>query len=167
MLRNSRCIPIFILNFLFVSCNNAPKETKSESNIDVFQWILGDWVQSITDTTMIYNEKWEKLNDSTYTASSEMMNGSDTLFSESVQLKTRASDAPVYSTTIHEGKSLHRVDFILVESGDKKAVFENKENDFPQRVIYFKSGSDSLIAITNGTENGLFKEQYFSMGRKK
>ncbi|HCR53277.1 MAG TPA: hypothetical protein DIW27_02580, partial [Cytophagales bacterium] len=64
MRRNSRFIPILILISLFRSCNNVPKETKSESNIDVFQWMLGDWIQFIADTTAIYKEKWEKLNDS-------------------------------------------------------------------------------------------------------
>lgn len=167
MRRNSRFTPILILIFLFASCNNVPKETKSESNIDTYQWMLGDWIQFIADTTAIYKEKWEKLNDSTYLGSSVMMDGSDTLFSESVQLKTRASGAPVYSTTVFEGKSSHQVDFTLIESGDKRAVFENKENDFPQRVIYYQSGADSLIAIINGNENRQFKEQYFSMGRKR
>ena len=43
--------------------------------------------------------------------------------------------------------------FRLVEQGDRKVVFENKQHDFPQRIVYWKDGVD-LRARIEGTING-------------
>lgn len=157
----------FLFTLMIASCNSITKENKAISGIDEMQWMLGEWKQIITDPAHLYLENWERLNDSTYAGTSAMLDGADTLFSESIQIRFSKKGAPVYSTNVYNGKSSHQVVFILIESSDKKLVFENKQNDFPQRVIYYQTPSDSLIAIINGNENGKFKEQYFSMGRNK
>ena len=43
--------------------------------------------------------------------------------------------------------------FKLVEVSDRRAVFENKEHDFPQRILYWRDG-ESLCARAEGTLNG-------------
>jgi hypothetical protein len=44
--------------------------------------------------------------------------------------------------------------FTLVDCGDRSVVFENKQHDFPQRVIYRRE-SDQLIARIEGTIGGV------------
>lgn len=46
-----------------------------------------------------------------------------------------------------------QTDFLLVELGDRQAVFENAAHDYPQRVIYRLEG-DTLIARIEGTVGG-------------
>ena len=43
--------------------------------------------------------------------------------------------------------------FTLVESGPKRAVFENKAHDFPQRILYWKSPG-ALHARVEGPRGG-------------
>lgn len=44
--------------------------------------------------------------------------------------------------------------FPLVESGGNRAVFENREHDFPTRIIYRLTPDDSLHARIEGTRKG-------------
>jgi hypothetical protein len=41
--------------------------------------------------------------------------------------------------------------FKLIKLEGKKAVFENALHDFPQRVIYYMIGADSLVGRIEGT----------------
>lgn len=44
--------------------------------------------------------------------------------------------------------------FALVESGGERAVFANPDHDFPQRILYWKEGADTLCARVEGTVAG-------------
>lgn len=44
--------------------------------------------------------------------------------------------------------------FKAVESDGEHVVFENRENDFPQRIIYRRAGADVMIARIEGPMNG-------------
>lgn len=44
--------------------------------------------------------------------------------------------------------------FKLIESGNKRVVFENAGHDFPKRIIYWMTGDGSLHAKTEGTLGG-------------
>ena len=44
--------------------------------------------------------------------------------------------------------------FKLVETGDKRAVFENKEHDFPQRILYWLDEAGALHARIEGPRGG-------------
>ena len=44
--------------------------------------------------------------------------------------------------------------FKAVEADDQHVVFQNLENDFPQRIIYRREGADVMIARIEGPMNG-------------
>ena len=44
-------------------------------------------------------------------------------------------------------------DFKLTRASATEAVFENPQHDFPKRIIYRKTGDDSLTASIDGGEN--------------
>jgi hypothetical protein len=44
--------------------------------------------------------------------------------------------------------------FTLVESGDKRVVFENKAHDFPQRILYWLDARGALHARIEGPQAG-------------
>ena len=44
--------------------------------------------------------------------------------------------------------------FRLVETGDKRAVFENKAHDFPQRILYWIDAAGALHARIEGPQDG-------------
>jgi hypothetical protein len=44
--------------------------------------------------------------------------------------------------------------FTLVEAGDRRAVFENKAHDFPQRILYWLDEAGALHARIEGPRGG-------------
>jgi hypothetical protein len=44
--------------------------------------------------------------------------------------------------------------FHAIELGDKRVVFENKEHDFPQRILYWLDGAGALHARIEGPQGG-------------
>ena len=50
--------------------------------------------------------------------------------------------------------------FLLVESGGKRAVFENLQNDFPQRIIYWQLGATTLRARIEGEQDGYRSKEW-------
>jgi hypothetical protein len=54
-----------------------------------------------------------------------------------------------------------------VKVNDNQAIFENPQNDFPQRVIYQRTIDGSLLASLEGTESGKAKRVDFAMKRAR
>ena len=46
------------------------------------------------------------------------------------------------------------VAFKLVEAGERRAVFENKQHDFPQRILYWLDAKGALHARIEGPQGG-------------
>ena len=44
--------------------------------------------------------------------------------------------------------------FKLIETGDKRVVFENKNHDFPQRILYWTDAKGALHARIEGPQGG-------------
>ncbi len=57
--------------------------------------------------------------------------------------------------------------FTLVSLEGQRAVFENLQHDFPQRIIYHRRTADSLVARIEGTVGGKLKGVDFPMKRVK
>ena len=55
-------------------------------------------------------------------------------------------------------------EFPLKSSGDRRVVFENPEHDFPQRVIYWRSGK-RLCARVEGTMKGKLEGEQWCWDR--
>jgi hypothetical protein len=55
--------------------------------------------------------------------------------------------------------------FRMISLTNAKVVFENREHDFPQRVIYELRGPDELVGRIEGTENGRERGIDFPMTR--
>lgn len=51
-------------------------------------------------------------------------------------------------------RSAQPTPFKLVELGDKRVVFENKQHDFPQRILYWLDSKGALHARIEGPQGG-------------
>lgn len=56
-----------------------------------------------------------------------------------------------------------RTSFLLKDFFGEKLTFENKEHDFPQRVIYERKGPGSLLAAIEGTYQGKESREEYQM----
>ena len=55
--------------------------------------------------------------------------------------------------------------FRLVQGGEKRAVFENKGHDFPQRILYWLTPDDTLHARIEGPRGGKTVSQEWAWKR--
>jgi hypothetical protein len=58
------------------------------------------------------------------------------------------------------------VPFTLAEASGKKAVFENLEHDFPQRILYWLDAEDRLHARIEGPKEATEKTQEWTFRRE-
>jgi hypothetical protein len=95
-----------------------------------------------------------------------LVDAGDTIFSE--DLKLEHINGEVFYIPVIEGQNKEEeVRFKLISSADNRFVFENKEHDFPQHIIYQQLPGDSLLARVEGEVKGDLKSEVFKMKRIK
>lgn len=151
-----------------VSCKGQAEEQKTEENefaeLKKASWFLGNWENNFPNGRA--TESWMQANDSTYTGSSLVVMGKDTVLSESLSLQERDGKL-LYIPTVSEQNSGKEVVFTLTSSSDKKLVFENPKHDFPQKITYTKINQDSIVAEISGMMEGKMHTEPFPMSRMK
>ena len=166
MIKNT--LLIAITGLLFVGCNQTENETKTFtkdlSKITQMDFFLGDW-QNISNDGKFY-ESWKKTNDTLYSGVSYLIVGNDTTFKESIALELRNNEL-YYIPSVSNQNGNDAVSFKLVKTENNEYVFENKNHDFPEQIIYTKTTSDSLKARIEGNINGKFTRQDFPMEKRK
>lgn len=134
----------------------------SYSNLDNFSWMLGSW--SSTDENGIeFMEHWSKSGTSTFTGTGVAIDVTgDTLFKETLKLEL-IDGVPYYVATVP--KNPGPVLFRLAEMEGRKAVFENREHDFPQRIRYELDAQNVLQIRLDGVEKGKPKVERLKLTR--
>ncbi|MBT0609041.1 DUF6265 family protein [Aequorivita echinoideorum] len=154
------------------SCKNEEDKNRTESSkvqrntekIDQLKWLLGTWVNE--NGAEFSQESWSRENDSVFTAFSFTQMGGETVFAETIALQEKGKNL-LFTVATANDPNAQPVTFRMISSEDGKFIFENKNNDFPQRIIYSNPGQDSLHAWIEGTENGEFKKIEFKFSREK
>jgi hypothetical protein len=122
----------------------------------ILQLFPGKW-QMETDRAEIF-EEWIVSGETELTGKSFSIEAGDEYVSEILYLK-KFGEQWAY-VAVPEGQSITL--FALVEYTPKKFIFENKEHDFPQRIIYEFHKDGKLTAAIEGTVNGENKRKEFS-----
>ena len=121
-------------------------------------WISGDW-QTPGGRRQI-EEHWTGAAGGTMMGMSRTVAGDKTVEFEYLRIEQRA-DGIYY--VAHPKARCPATDFKLTKSSATEAVFENPQHDFPKRIIYRKTGDDSLTASIDGGEGS--KAMTFSFKR--
>ena len=66
----------------------------------------------------------------------------------------RIQETPEGVSYFASPRSRPPVPFLLVEAGERRVVFENKQHDFPQRILYWLDASGLLHARIEGPQAG-------------
>lgn len=135
---------------------------KGATQLKEVDWLIGTW-ESRTPKGSMY-ESWTKVNDTSFSGKSFVLNGKDTIVSETIQL-VEEQNSLVYIPTVKKQNGGLPVRFPLKTLSESSIVFENLQHDFPQVISYTKYGSDSLVARISGSRNGQNREQSFGMKR--
>lgn len=146
----------FLYVLLLLGLTSA-QQIKEKPNFDR---LTGAWLMQTP--RMSFLEKWEK-NEAGFTGAMYVIRNTDTTAAESIRLIQQQDDFYYEATTANqnEGKA---VLFKLVSYSPDKWVFENPTHDYPQRIVYVFSGSDSLVASISAI-TGPEKLNYFRFKR--
>lgn len=150
---------VFLL--IIVGVIGCSKVTKTETNnLDEFTWLTGEWMDSSSSGKMV--EIWNQINDSLLVGSSIYLAGIDTIFYEEISLKKIKNDI-YYIPSIQSEEGALPVLFKYTGYKNDEWIFENKDHDFPQRIVYTHPEPDSLIAYVDGNKNGEYRKEFFRM----
>jgi hypothetical protein len=149
----------FIISLCFIlgACSVNNKEHRNE--IDNLEWLIGNW-ENISVESEFY-EIWSKQNDTVFCGESYLLINKDTVFSEIMLLEQKGIDLLLTPTTNDQNDG-NPITFKLISSLNGEFVFENKEHDFPQRIVYTNPKPDSIFAYIEGTKDGEYRKTDFS-----
>ncbi len=103
---------------------------KTPSGLSDFDWILGKW--QINESNSF--EEWEKVDDDLYRGKGYQVRKNDTLITETINIVRRGKYL-FFIPSVTDQNDGKPVEFKLLSKKKGKFVFENKEHDFPQRII--------------------------------
>lgn len=131
------------LFFLVIACQKNNSIEKDQ--IKKTDWLIGNWYQNTATGTI--TENWQKVNDSTYKATSFFIKEKDTIHKESIILQQK-EETLIYTTTIQGQNNNKPVNFEINENIENKLVFENLKNNYPQKISYKKTTSGLIIELS-------------------
>ena len=154
-------ITLLALVITAVSCQK--KESVEKDKIKIADWLIGNWENKSTDGVL--TENWQKLNDSTFSASSYFIKGKDTIHFESIIL-AQLGETLTYKATVKGQNDDKPVSFASTLESDKQLVFENAKHDYPQKITYTKGADNTITAEISGNLNGKPSSEKFVMTKK-
>jgi len=139
-----------------ISCREEKK--KAADPLEKAAWLIGTWENDSRAGKL--SETWSRSANG-FKGMGAFTAGSDTIFSEKLGLIEEDGDL-YYVATVKDQNNGEAVTFPLLNATADQLVFENKEHDFPQKIVYTHYG-DSLIAIISGMKDGQLKTENFRM----
>lgn len=136
------------------------KPAPAAHSIDELAWIAGDWELEGGGSTT--EERWIEPRGGAMLGVSRTVAGGKMVFFEFLRIETR-KDELFY---VAQPGGAKPTPFKLVELKDQRAVFENKEHDFPKRILYSKT-KDGLDARIEGDGSEKEKAQDFHFKARK
>jgi len=136
------------ISLLLFSCTTTSKNEKIKAS----EWLVGEWKNESKEG--IVTENWSKTNDSTLVAGSFFVKEKDTLHFENSKLIEKDGEL-IYETIIQGQNNDKPIVFPLLSETENELVFENLQNDYPQKIKYQRN---SKIAITISISGNLAKK---------
>jgi hypothetical protein len=137
--------------------STSPAQTKP--SLDDFGWLSGCWEGRVRDA--VIEEIWSKPGGMSMLGLGRTVKENRTVSFEFMQI--REDNGTLVFLPQPQGGT--RVPFPLKDFLEGKVTFENKEHDFPQRVIYERKGPGLLLASIEGTYKGKEEREEFQMRR--
>jgi hypothetical protein len=111
-------------------------------------------------------EEWQTGGDNQLKGRSYKIKNNDTVVLENVIISLQ-DGAIFYTPVVRDQNNQQPVPFKLISYNNNRYVFENKEHDYPQRVIYELVSANELRARIEGSESGKELASDFNYARVK
>ncbi|MEP7146580.1 MAG: DUF6265 family protein [bacterium] len=151
-----------VLALILLSFNLVKMDYDIEDFIKLYP-LEGEWTMPFKGGELI--ERWERKYNKMLEGETIFLKGNEKQPIESISLFLR--DGRIYYTPVVNGtQDEEPVQFTLIEIDKKKFIFQNKEHDFPQRIIYELRSVNELVATIEGETNNGFKKIQYKYNRK-
>lgn len=130
------------------------------ADVEKLGWMAGSWIQEKGGVTV--RESWLSPKDGAMAGVGQTNRPGKPPLIEYMKITTEPAGATFTATPPNQGPT----PFVLSSAKDGEVVFENKDHDFPQRVIYRRCGAD-LCGRIEGTLNGKLESQDWRYTRTK
>ncbi|MCK6479862.1 MAG: hypothetical protein HUU06_13010 [Planctomycetaceae bacterium] len=144
-----------------------PKPTAAD-----LAWMAGTWIRSEGGST--FEETWLPPRGGSLAAVSRNVKGEKTAMFELSTVETAESgDLVLHIRHFGPGLASWKSEasgpgkWTLVESSERKAVFEDASKDFPRRIVYASAHADDLRAFLEGEREGKPMGMQFLFKRAK
>jgi hypothetical protein len=132
---------VFLMPLLLQASPQPP------SGVDQLSWMAGSWGSGPEGVET--EEHWTSARAGSLLGMNRTLKGDKTVAFEFLRIEARPDG--IFYLASPGGRPA--TPFKLKETSKQKAVFENPEHDFPQRILYWRDGA-SLCARIEGTRNG-------------
>jgi hypothetical protein len=142
---------IICLLLVFIDRSMAQQPAYSDKEFKPLHGLAGLWKMD-AKRGAIY-EEWQVKSDGQLSGKSYKLNNKDTIVLENVIISLQGNDI-FYTPVVRDQNNQQPVPFKLISCSGNRYVFENKEHDYPQRVIYELVSMNDLKARIEGKKNG-------------
>lgn len=122
----------------------------SAQRLSDLSWLAGCWESRNETRKVIIHEQWMKPAGGMMLGSGRTLDGEKAVDFEVLRIEQNGTAVIFYA---RPRGSKEETAFKAVKIGPTEAIFENKQHDFPQRIIYRLDG-DKLFARVEGQKNG-------------
>jgi hypothetical protein len=148
------------ISLLLFSCTTTSKNEKIKAS----EWLVGEWKNESKEG--IITENWSKTNDSTLVAGSFFVKEKDTLHFENSKLIEKDGEL-IYETIIQGQNNDKPIVFNLLSETENELVFENLQNDYPQKIKYQRNSKTAITISISGKQAKKFVSEQFKMTKSK
>ena len=134
---------------LILICGGVAVAQEQKFSVSDLAWMGGCWEAKTKGREI--NEQWMKPAGQTMLGMGRTVAQEKTVEYEFMQIR-EDKDGAIYYVAKPSGQS--EAAFKLIKLQNREAVFENREHDFPQRVIYRLQSDGSLFARIEGLSKG-------------
>jgi len=132
---------------LWLATAGAPGQAPP-SQVERLAWFEGHW-QGVSGGVSM-EEQWTSVRGGALLGLHRDVKGERMLSFEFLRIQATPEGTFYFASP----NSRPPVAFKLVESGERRAVFENKQHDFPQRILYWLDAAGAMHARIEGPQAG-------------
>jgi hypothetical protein len=151
-------VVFLLLFFSFTSSHLYAQTTNSQIDISTFDFLIGEWEADFGKFK--YYEKWQKENDRLSAQGYRVKEGQR--FDGEKLMLINIHGYISYIATVGKQQPIL---FALKESSDNNYIFENKEHDFPQRIVYTVIDENNVKVFVEGDLKGESVKDEYNMTR--
>jgi len=155
MTRRHTCLAVAVLTLAI-----PPAFAQTGPGLAHLPWMLGCWESA--DQEPGSGETWRVTNDGSMIGFNRSVRDAEVVATEGMRIE-KSADGNLVFIASPSGQEPAR--FVMVDIADDEVVFENREHDFPQRIIYRLLSLDRMLGRIEGTVDGEAKSADFPFRR--